>query len=58
MITPVVYNLNTIDVPAHRKIDPLHGNQKVYALNLAGFLFIYGWFAFGFADDGATCLAS
>ena len=50
--------MSTIDVPEHRKIDPLAGNLRIYALNLAGFLFIYGYFAFGFADDEATCLAS
>ena len=27
-------------------------------MNLVGFLFVYGYFAFGFADDSATCLAS
>ena len=58
MITPVVQNMAKNDVPAHRKFDPLYGNIKLYALNLAGFLFIYGYFAFGFADDGAICIAS
>ena len=58
MITPVVQHMAFDNVPAHRKIDPIHGNLKVYALNLAGFLFIYGYFASGFADDGATCLAN
>ena len=38
--------------------DPIVGNEFVYAINFTGFLLIYAYFGFGFADDGAVCLVS
>ena len=55
MIIPALTNINERN---QGKIDPIAGNVKVYALNCIGFLIIYGYFAFGFADDGATCYAN
>ena len=37
--------------------DPIKGNLRVYAVNAAGFLFIYFYLGFGLADDNATCWA-
>ena len=54
MIYPALSNINERNLG---KVDPIAGNQKVYALNFIGFLIIYGYFAFGFADDFATCYA-
>ena len=35
--------------------DPIKGNLRVYAVNAAGFLFIYFYLASGLADGNATC---
>ena len=56
MLVPTLQNIN--EKGDQGKADPLAGNQKLYALNLTGFLIIYGYFAFGFADDFATCYAN
>ena len=55
MLIPALTNINE---RTGGKIDPIAGNQKIYALNFIGFLIIYGYFAFGFADDDATCYAN
>ena len=61
MLVPVIANLFANGRRFKEEVDdmnPLYRNEKPYALNVLGFIVIYGWFAFGFADGGADCMAS
>ena len=54
MLVPAVSSINLV---RDEWPDPIKGNLKVYAVNAAGFLFIYFYLGFGLADGNASCWA-
>ena len=53
MLVPAVSSINLRD----QWPDPIKGNLRVYAVNAAGFLFIYFYLGFGLADGNVSCYA-